>query len=302
MDAPRIAVLPDRGVVSVMGEDARKLLGGIITNDLELLPPPGRGVRGAVHTGLLSPQGKILFELFVIACGDGMLLDVAANQVTDLIKRLNLYKLRAKATIKDETDLFAVVAAWNGPPPVSLPPTHYMDPRHSELGARCLPMKSKVAVWTSPTALGEMAATAYHAHRISLGIPEGGKDYDFGDAFPHEANFDLLHGVSFDKGCYVGQEIVARMEHRGTVRKHIVRVTAASDLPATRPDVKMGDVVIGRLGSVAGRMGLAMLRLDRAIEAIDKGLAVTTDGNALEVDAGMIARQRKLMAEKLGGA
>ena len=152
------------------------------------------------------------------------------------------------------------------------------------------------------SARGETAFHAYHTHRIALGIPEGGKDYEFGDAFPHEANFDLLDGVSFEKGCYVGQEIVARMEHRGTVRKRIVRVAGASELPATRPDVKIGDVVIGRLGSVAGRMGLAMLRLDRAIEAVDKGEPITADGIALEVDAAMLARQRKVMADKAASA
>ena len=304
MSDAKIALLPDRGVVSVTGEDARKLLGGIITNSLDGLPlsPAAAGIPQAIHAGLLSPQGKILFEFFVVAWGDGLLLDVAAERAGDLVKRLTLYKLRAKALIKDESALIAVVAVWDGAPPFSLPATHYVDPRDVGLGARWLPPRAMIEQLVAASARGETAFHAYHTHRIALGIPEGGKDYEFGDAFPHEANFDLLDGVSFEKGCYVGQEIVARMEHRGTVRKRIVRVAGASELPATRPNVKIGDVVIGRLGSVAGRMGLAMLRLDRAIEAVDKGEPITADGIALEVDAAMLARQRKVMADKAASA
>lgn len=301
MSEAKIAVLPDRGIVSVTGEDARKLLAGIVTNSLDGLAGPGApGVPQAVHTGLLSPQGKILFEFFVVAWGDGLLLDVARDSVADLIKRLTLYKLRAKVTIKDETDLFAVVAVWDGMPPASFPPTHFMDPRHPALGARWLPPKDHAGRFVASEATKHSEYRDYHAHRIALGIPEGGKDYDFGDAFPHEANFDLLNGVSFEKGCYVGQEIVARMEHRGTVRKRVAQVRGTSALPTMRPDVTAGEVVIGKLGSVAGQAGLAMLRLDRAIEAIDKGVPILAGGIVLGVVGEMITRQRKLMAEKAG--
>jgi folate-binding protein YgfZ len=280
-----MALLADRGVVAVTGPDAAKLLGGIITNDIESLDH-----QPAMFAGLLSPQGKLLFDFFIVRdpTGDGFLLDVARDQAASLVKRLNLYKLRAKVDILDRSGDLSVYAAWRPQP------GGYPDPRDATLGWRGIAHGQ-----LSP----EDAEVAVHrAHRIAAGIPEGGKDYDFGDTFPHEANFDLLNGVSFDKGCYVGQEIVARMEHRGTVRKRIVRVTGASDLPATRPDVKMGEVVIGRLGSVAGKSGLAMLRLDRAIEAIDKGEAITAEDIALTVDPGMIARQRKLMAEKASQA
>lgn len=280
-----MALLADRGVVAVTGPDAAKLLGGIITNDLELLDR-----QPAIFAGLLSPQGKVLFDFFVVrdSAGDGFLIDVARAQASELVKRLTLYRLRAKVDIRDRSGELSVYAAW-GPQPGGYP-----DPRDATLGWRGVAHGA-----LSP----EEAEVAIHrGQRIAAGIPEGGKDYDFGDTFPHEANFDLLNGVSFEKGCYVGQEIVARMQHRGTVRKRIVRVTGASDLPATRPDVKMGDVVIGRLGSVAGTSGLAMLRLDRAIEAIDKGEAITVEGIALEVDPEMIARQRKLMAEKASQA
>jgi folate-binding protein YgfZ len=287
------AVLGDRGIVSVTGEDAVGLLQGILTNDMELLQH-----RPALFAGLLSPQGKILFDFIVVRSGKDrtleILLDVAADKAADLVKRLTMYRLRARATIDTRSDL-AVEARW-GAGAVTAGNSRALaviaDPRAAAMGDRVYAPAAELS------ATGDQAA--YHAHRIALGIPEGGKDYNFADAFPHEANFDLTDGVSFAKGCYVGQEIVARMEHRGTVRKRVVRVTAAAaaDLPADHVEVTMGDVVIGRLGSVAGPMGLALLRLDRVVEAIDKGLVITAAGCALTVDPAMIDRQRRLMAEK----
>ncbi len=285
MSAVNHALLPDRGLVSVSGEDAAKLLSGLITSDIDRLAG-----EPAIFAGLLSPQGKILFDFLVARADGGFLLDVARDKAADLVKRLTMYRLRAKVELKDVSETHAVAVSW-GSDPASGRGVAFADPRHPSLGQRTILTAAGAPIEATD-------APAYHAHRIALGVPEGGKDYDFGDAFPHEANFDLLHGVAFDKGCYVGQEIVARMEHRGTVRKRIARVTGASDLPVSRPDVMMGDVVIGKLGSVAGREGLAMIRLDRAIEAIDKGAPIAAGGIGLAIDAGMIARQRKLMAEK----
>lgn len=299
MSEAKLAVLPDRGVVSVTGADAAKLLAGIITNDVDLLD-----TQPAIFAGLLSPQGKVLFEFFVVKVDGGYLLDVDHEKAGDLAKRLTMYKLRAKVSISDATAEFAVAAAWGheiaGSPAVRMLP----DPRATALGYRVLASRSIVDAHDLAGIAHASQATAdvYHAHRIALGVPDGGKDYEFGDAFAHEANFDLNHGVAFDKGCYVGQEIVARMQHRGTVRKRVVRVTGDADLPASRPDIKVGDVVIGRLGSVAGRVGLALLRLDRAIEAIDKAEAITAEGIALTLDALSVARHRAVMAEKATSA
>jgi tRNA-modifying protein YgfZ len=117
----------------------------------------------------------------------------------------------------------------------------------------------------------------YHAHRIALGVPEGGKDYAFGDTYPHEALLDQLHGVSFTKGCFIGQEVVARMQHRGTARKRVVPVVAQTHLPAPGAAVMAGSVEIGRLGSVADGRGLALLRLDRAAEMTEKGEALLAE-------------------------
>lgn len=273
----KIAELPDRGVVAVEGPDAAKLLQGLLTNDLALLE-----AQPAIHAGLLSPQGKILFDFFVVRHAGGFLLDVARDQAAALVKRLTLYKLRAAVTITDVSDDYAVLALW-GPHACSSGETErtvsYSDPRHGDLGLRILADAQFAPDVASATNGMPADAADYHAHRIGLGIPEGGKDYAFGDAFPHEALFDQLGGVSFSKGCYVGQEIVSRMEHRGTARKRIVPVSATGGAVVSGDAVHAGDIEIGRIGSVAGSRALAALRLDRVEEFAAKGVALTA-GNA----------------------
>ena len=254
----KIALLPDRGVVSVAGADASKLLQGIITNDMALLDS-----QPAIHAGLLSPQGKLLFDFFVVRSADGFLLDVARGKAGDLAKRLTMYKLRAAVTIADASDNY-VVAAVFGTGADHAGNTTFPDPRLGTLGLRALIAKAL-------TPISSASAEDYDTHRISLGIPEGGKDFVYGDTFPHEALMDQLHGVSFSKGCYVGQEIVARMEHRGTARKRVVPVVGEQPVTSSA-EIKAGDVVIGTLGSVAGNRGLAMIRLDRAAEFQEKGV------------------------------
>jgi hypothetical protein len=264
----KIALLPDRGVVTVTGEDAREFLQGLITNDMDLLDK-----QPALHAGLLSPQGKILFDFFVAASPEGFCLEVARNKSAELAERLKMYKLRSKVTIADASADYTVAAIWGGayaPHGDGKPPVLFADPRLVGLGYR------ELTTLRSDWALGgEQCDSAtqdeYHAHRIGLGVPEGGRDYAFGDAFAHEALFDQLHGVSFEKGCYVGQEIVARMQNRGTARSRVVPVVAERELPATGTPVTAAGVEIGKLGSTAGTRGLAKIRIDRAAEFKDKG-------------------------------
>ena len=160
----------------------------------------------------------------------------------------------------------------------------FADPRYEPLGLRVLAeVQAADAVLA---AIRGAAATpdAYHAHRIGLGVPEGGRDFAFGDTFPHEALLDQLHGVSFTKGCFVGQEVVSRMQHRATVRKRVVAVHADVPLPRGPLPVLAGEVEIGRLGSVDGARGLALLRLDRVADAGRDGVSVTAGGAALSVE------------------
>lgn len=257
----RIVSLADRGVLRVTGADAKTFLQGLLTNDMEKT-----GDSAAIHAGLLSPQGKILFDFFVVRSGDGYLIDAPKEQLEALAKRLSFYRLRADVAI-DEAPGMAVVAIWDGAPALPEGATAYTDPRLAELGTR--------VILSDDATLGDFGCTAtderaYHAHRIGLGVPDGGRDYAYGEAFPHEALFDQLHGVDFRKGCYVGQEVVSRMEHRGTARKRIVPV--AGDAPLqTGAEVMAGELPIGEIGTVDGTQGLALLRLDRAAAAMAKG-------------------------------
>jgi folate-binding protein YgfZ len=238
----------------------------------------------AIHAALLTPQGKILFEFFVVKAADeGFLLETAKDQVGSLVKRLNMYKLRARVGIADATPEYRVLALWGGAPvchgPTARSVGPFDDPRLGTLGLRILAETQFAAVAASTNGRDD-TPQSYDAHRIGLGVPEGGKDYPFGDAFPHEANLDLLNGVSFTKGCFVGQEVVSRVQHRGSARRRIV-ITEGDGPLEPGAEIMAGPAAIGTIGSVAGSRALALLRLDRALEAIDKGEQLSVGGSRI---------------------
>jgi folate-binding protein YgfZ len=273
------AALSDRGVVRITGEDARSFLDGLVTSDMDKV-----AVDKPRYTALLSPQGKILFDFIVVKTGDGFLLDTAREKAAELAKRLTMYKLRAAVEIRDVSDQFQVAAVWGAAPPAARQAEGALvvaDPRLADLGFRVLlPSGARIDATAS--------AEDYQAHRIGLGVPEGGKDYVLGDTYPHEALFDQLNGVSFTKGCFVGQEVVSRMQHRATVRKRVV--TVAGDGPLVSGPVRVGEMEIGRLGSVSGGRGLALLRLDRVAGAERDGVPVMAGDTALRVVLPAFAR------------
>jgi len=274
----KIAELADRGVVGVTGADAGKLLQDVITNDMDQL-----SARPSIHAALLTPQGKILFEFFVVKVPEGFLLEAAADKTADLAKRLTLYRLRAKVDIKDRAGEYRVFALWGGAREASerAAGIHLVpDPRLPALGLRALAPGPLATDFVRASLALQVPAQDYHAHRIALGVPEGGKDYAFGDAFPHEADHDQLHGVSFAKGCFVGQEVVSRMQNRSQVRKRIVAIRGDAPLVAGA-EITAGAAVIGTVGSVTGSDALALVRLDRAAEALAKGISLTAGGVAV---------------------
>ena len=270
------AVLEDRGVLRVAGEDAASFLQGLLTNDVVDLT-----VGAARYAALLSPQGKILFDFLVLRIpaesGTVFLIDAPAAQLAELARRLGFYRLRAKVTIADESAERAVAAFWGAAPAEPPGGFLYVDPRDPRLGWRAILLRA-----AAPAIDG---GEAYEAHRIRLGVPRGGVDFAYADIFPHDANLDLLHGVDFDKGCYVGQEVVSRMRHRGTSRKRIVRLALSGAAPAPGAPVLAGETPVGTLGSAADGLALALLRLDRIEDARAAGGGLTVGGVCASIEA-----------------
>ncbi|MGO9472317.1 MAG: YgfZ/GcvT domain-containing protein [Rhodomicrobium sp.] len=263
------ALLSDRSLLEIAGEDRSSFLQGLITNDAVGL---GRGA--ARFAGLLSPQGKILFDFFLIDAGESLLLDCPSASGSDLLKRLTFYKLRAKITLSDVSERWRVASAWGEGAAdfcAANASIAFPDPRLPDLGFRALVEADRASHFPA----GE---SDYEAMRIPLAVPEGGKDYAYGDAFPHEACFDLLNGVNFKKGCYVGQEVVSRMQHRGTARTRVLAVSAAGPLPLGGADILVDGFAVGRLGSVSENRGIALARLDRVAEAMAKGQSLEAGG------------------------
>ncbi|GAA3839044.1 folate-binding protein YgfZ [[Pseudomonas] carboxydohydrogena] len=272
------AFLTDRGVVKVGGEDARHFLNGLVTTNIDLVRP-GLGRFGA----LLTPQGKIIADFLVTEIpaghGGGFLLDCPKSLAQPLTARLSIYKLRAKVAIENLSDAFGVLAVWDGTPQMT-PDLAFADPRDESLGWRVL-VPAELANKAAAAIGAEMVDESdYDAHRIRCGAPRGGIDFSYNDAFPHDTNMDRLHGVDFDKGCYIGQEVVSRMQHRGTARTRIVRIGLGDAIAAGTP-VTAGDKTLGTLGSSAGDRGLALLRIDRVADAVEAGTPVVADGHAL---------------------
>ena len=268
-------LLPDRGVVRVRGSDARLFLNNLVTNAVDALD-----VGEARYAALLTPQGKMIVDGFVTLTPDGdVLVECPRALAPDLARRLGLYKLRAKVEIVDISDQCAVLAFWGAEAPRSQDGWTFRDPRLPELGMRL------VAEQQSAPMLATHEVDAYHAHRIALGVPEGGKDFAYSDAFPHEADMDLLNGVDFTKGCYVGQEVVSRMQHRGTARTRAVPVLfSAGVAPPSGTVILAGDKVAGTVGSSASSgQAIALVRLDRIEDALRAGEVLNADGLAFQV-------------------
>jgi len=277
----KAALLPDRGVVKVAGLDARTFLNGLLTTDVAKVTPDE-----ARFGALLTPQGKITVDFLITEApaghGGGFLIDAPLPLAQSLADKLGFYKLRAKVTVENISESIGVLAVWDGEPAVK-PDLAFADPRHEALGWRILAPDDLAQKVADLIGADLVESDGYEAHRIATGVPRGGLDFMYSDAFPHESNMDRLHGVDFDKGCYVGQEVVSRMQHRGTARTRIVRVTLEDFSPETGVAVLGGDKQLGTMGSTAGGHGLALVRIDRVADALDAGLALTAGGLAIRL-------------------
>jgi folate-binding protein YgfZ len=275
----QVALLPDRGVVKVAGDDARGFLNGLVTNDMAKVAP-GKPRFAA----LLTPQGKIIIDFIVaeapINDGGGFFLDCPRALASALVEKLNFYKLRAKVICEDLSSVLGVMAIWDGTAESEYG-LSYPDPRLPALGSRIM-LPPHLAEEAAADLGGMLAdADAYEAHRIALGVPRGGLDFIYGDTFSHEADMDQLNGVDFGKGCYIGQEVVSRVEHRASARSRVVPIVYDEFAPSSGLPVMAGDRQIGTLGSTAKGHGLALMRLDRIGDALAAGATIEAGGIAI---------------------
>ncbi|MDB5567698.1 MAG: folate-binding protein [Tardiphaga sp.] len=272
----KAAFLSDRGVVKISGDEARGFLNNLVTSEIEVVTPGT-----ARFAALLTPQGKIIADFLVTEApaghGGGLLIDCPRTLAQPLADKLGFYKLRAKVKVENLSDSLGVLVVWDGEPGLK-PDLTFADPRTAALGFRIL-VPAELAAKTAALIGAELVdEAAYEAHRIKAGVPRGGIDFAYGDAFPHESNMDRLFGVDFDKGCYIGQEVVSRMQHRGTARTRIVRVGLDGAPPEPGSEIRAGDKPIGTMGSSADGQGLALIRTDRATDALDAAAAFLAGG------------------------
>ena len=272
------ANLPDRAVIKIGGPERRDFLQGLITNDMEKL-----AADNAIYAALLTPQGKIIADFFLAERGDDFLLDCDAQIAPALLKRLTMYKLRADVTLEMQPgEHVAVLFGANAASCAGLSgiagntaqngeATLFVDPRHADLGARLIAQDLDAALASIGAETSDASPEAYKAHRIGLGVAEGTGELGTENMFALEANMAELNGVDFKKGCYVGQEVTARMKHKTTLRKRIVPLSSDSPLPDGEASVSAGDRTIGDLCATSGTAALALLRLDRLEEAQSAG-------------------------------
>ncbi len=266
------AELPSRALVRVAGADAANFLQGLLSNDVE-------GASAARYAALLSPQGKIQFDLILIADGDGFLLDCEAARVDELLAKLKIYKMRAK--VEFARDDRAVFARY-------LPPFAdvqiagggilvFDDPRSVHLGRRLIGPPAEIRAALAANNLPEHAQAEYAAHRRLEGVAEGVGELGIEKLFLLEANAEELHGVDFQKGCYVGQELTSRMKRKAELKKRLLPLRIAGE-PVAGANVMAGEDLLGSVIGGGAGLAFALLRLDRLAEARAKDAALTIDG------------------------
>jgi len=256
------STLEGRGIIRVSGPEARSFLQNLVTNNVDRADG-----KNLVYSALLTPQGKLLFDFFMTADPDdesAVLLDCDGARIADLVKRLTMYKLRAKVEIADISTEQAVVAFWNEDAAPMQEGPGLPDPRLEAMGRRAILPRDGVDGAIRTAGATAVPETAWHSHRIQLGIGDAAHDFEPDRTFPLEVNFAELNGIDFHKGCFVGQEVTSRTKRRGSVRKRLLPVHVEGDMPAPGTPVKGGMREVGTIHSTDAETGraLALLRLD----------------------------------------
>src|SRR5215470_14325020 len=263
-------IAEQRGLVTVAGEDRTTFLQGLVSNDVRTV-----AADRVVYAALLTPQGRYLHDFFIAAIGETLCLDCEAARRDDLRRRLSIYRLRSKVTLADASADF-VVALLSGPelrtrfglpdePGVAKPlegGVLYVDPRLPELGARAILPRAQADAILARAGLVPGNALDHERLRLSLGVPDGSRDLPVEKAILLENGFDELHGIDWEKGCYMGQELTARTKYRGLVRKRLLPVRIEGPLPAAGTSITLGDKEAGEMRSGSNGDGLALLRLE----------------------------------------
>jgi tRNA-modifying protein YgfZ len=257
-----VSNIPNRSLIRVSGAETMHFLHNLVTCDIEGLKA-GELTAGA----LLTPQGKVLFDFLVGREGESYFIDCRDDIAADLAKRLRFYRLRAKVEIEMQEQ--ALVSVWFQVESGGSEVESYADLR--------FPAQLPVTRSYGAIQKDDAGPAAYEALRIQSGVTEGGSDYVFGDLFPHDVNLDQIKGVSFSKGCYVGQEVVSRMQHRGTARRRVL-IAKGNDALTARGELTAAGRSLGALGSAVGNVALALVRVDKAKDAMDAGLEILADG------------------------
>lgn len=266
-----------RGAVRVGGEDRVAFLQGLISNDVARVSPTQ-----AIHAALLTPQGRFLWDMFVIDAGDALLLDVERDRAAELVKKLGIYRLRSKVTLENPGDALEIVVAYGPRTAVALGLSEtagaarriddaiaYVDPRLPDLGVRLVSPDGHAAALLAARGFQAMPFESYEALRLSLGVPDGSRDLPVEKALLLENGFDELNGVDWKKGCYMGQELTARTKYRALIRKRLLPVAVEGPLPAAGTPVMLDGQEAGEMRSGLAGRALALLRL----EAVDKAAA-----------------------------
>ena len=277
----KASLLPDRSIVTFAGDDARKFLNSLFTANIAALTADE-----SCYSALLTAQGKIIVDALISESpaekGEGFYFDMPKSQAQTFLAKMNGYNLRKKYVVEDLSEKLGVLAVWDGTAVATKYPCH-TDPRLAALGQRIV-LPPHLAAETAAEIGAELVPPEqFEAHRIALGIPRGDLDFAYGDAFPHEADMDQLHGIDFKKGCFVGQEVVQRMERRKIARTRVVPVTFDGAAPSVGTGVSAAEKSIGTIGSSVDGRGLALLRLDRAEDALAAGHALKAGGVTLHL-------------------
>ncbi len=265
MSSPHLALLDDRAVLRASGSDMYELLQRLVTGNLDQVTP-GNGV----YSLLLTPQGKFLFDFFMVSdpANEGaMLIDCAKTRAADLQKRLTMYKLRADAAFDDVSADFQVIAHWGANASLVDEAPCYLDPRDARLGYRCVVPTSEASAVLDKSDGTAASAADYRAFCVSMGVPDGSLDIGADKDFPIESNLDLLNGIDFHKGCFVGQEVASRTHRKGKARKRLVVAALDGDTPEPGSDVLIGEAKVGSIAGSAGGNALALVFTDRVAKA-----------------------------------